>query len=91
MCEALARTNIAWADANAKAINKIFKKIETKKSDTLTRGEKVTLSEYFDIRFTEGKLSGYLFMLQQMNGGDFTIPEEYKGLRIWVNSKLHAK
>ena len=87
-CERLVKIEADWADANMKVITGVFNKIEKKKSDTLTRTEKVALSEYFDIRFSNGKIAGYIFILQQLHGGKFTIPAEYPMLTNWVKHKL---
>lgn len=87
-CERLVTIEKEWAGQNLKLINKIFKKIETKKSDTMTRTEKVCLSEYFDIRFTSGKVVAYIYTLQCLNGGNIQIPVEYPNLIEWTKHNL---
>lgn len=88
VCERLVIVERDWARENFKLINKIFKKIESKKSDTLTRTEKVCLSEYFDIRFTSGKIVGYIYTLQEMNGGKVEIPANYPNLIEWTRNNF---
>lgn len=87
-CEQLVKAEILWGNEKAELMNSVFKKIERKKPDTFSRAEKVALSEYFGFRFSEGKIAAYIFLLQQTNGGSFTVPATYPALIQWVKVKF---
>lgn len=83
-CERLCKINIEWTLQNGTPLKKVFKKIEAKKSDTLTKPEKVLLSEFFDARFTVGKIAGMINALQFMSeNGQVEIPKEYPAIIEW--------
>jgi hypothetical protein len=51
-----------WLTNNKERLMRLFEMIENHEPHEITQEEKVLLSEYFDIRYYEGKIAAYMYV-----------------------------
>lgn len=87
-CERLALNEFNWTKKRKKIILSSFLKIEKKGSDIFTRLEKIVLSEDREIEFYRGKITAYIYCIQELSGGKFEISKKYKNFAEWMTKAL---
>lgn len=90
-CERIAKFINGWYKKNYKTWDAILHRIAKEKKGimALSYEEKIILSEYKDdVRYYEGKLMAYVYILQELHGGRFDIPLKYPNfIKFMLNAK----
>lgn len=83
--------NHTMAGYNLHDFWEMIKKVEKKGLSQLTRREKVALSEYFELRYYQGKVMAYLWVLYQLVGEKKAVELLLKGIKGEKNYDKYGK